>query len=134
VNTQVKYDGRCHGGPWDALRYVGASPVKELLAPGGVLGVYRHDGYGIWIWEEKMPHLFDGKPDDRQGDAYTKPGRFAKRYRALTLEELTLVDLIKEQASVLERLIDQTPQGRYASLAMTQLEMAVMWAVKEITQ
>lgn len=82
--------------------------------------------------EERTKDLFEGEPDARQGGADTIPTRFRPRYRKLTTDELALVDQIKEQAAVLERLIERTP-GRYSSIAMTELELAIMMAVKAVT-
>jgi hypothetical protein len=80
-----------------------------------------------------MADLYEGKPDGRQGDDKVVPSRFRPRYRALTPEEKELHDAIKEQAGVLERLVELVKPGRYRSLGMTALEEAVMWAVKELT-
>jgi hypothetical protein len=59
--------------------------------------------------------------------------RFRPQYRTLTAAEAELVDAIKGKAEELEQFIEMTKDGRYKSLAMTSLEQAVMWAVKEIT-
>lgn len=50
-----------------------------------------------------MTHVFDGKPDARQGDDIT-PSRFRPRYRALTEEEKALHDEIKTKAAEMEAL------------------------------
>lgn len=80
-----------------------------------------------------MSNLFEnGQPDERQaGEIQTS--RFRPRYRKLTEEELKLHDQIKDKAAELEALFDKVPQGRYLSLGHTQLELAVMWAVKQLT-
>lgn len=64
----------------------------------------------------------------------TDSNRFRPQYRTLTTEEKVLHDSIKDKAEELEKLIQQTPPGRYQSLAMTSLEESVMWAVKGLTQ
>lgn len=74
------------------------------------------------------------QPDARQSmDPNMKPSRFRPVYRPLSQEEKQLHDAIKAKAEELERLIEQTPQGRYQSLAMTALEESVIWAVKGLT-
>jgi N12 class adenine-specific DNA methylase len=80
-------------------------------------------------------HVFAGEPDARQSSQVDhKVSRFRPTYRALTTDEKTLHDRIKDLASALESAIEQLPGGRYQSLALTELEMAVMWAVKGLTQ
>jgi hypothetical protein len=82
-----------------------------------------------------MPHVFEGTPDARQNaDVAHKVSRFRPTYRALTDEEKALHDALKDKAVELETLFDQVGQGRYHALAMTQLELAVMWIVKQLTQ
>jgi len=84
--------------------------------------------------KERQSHLFEGEPTDgRQGDAETVTSRFRPKYRNLTVEEKAHHDALKEQATVLERLIEQIKPGRYRSLAFTALEESIMWAVKELT-
>lgn len=82
-----------------------------------------------------MANAFAGEPDARQeGDI--KPSRFRPRYRKLTDEELALHDEIKNKAAELETLFEKInggKTGRYKSLAFTDLEKSVMWAVKELT-
>jgi hypothetical protein len=68
--------------------------------------------------------------------------RFRKQYRTLTANESAHVEMIKDAAEMLELLINQTPEvrqgddnelARMRSLALTNLEQAVMWAVKAAT-
>ncbi len=81
-----------------------------------------------------MNNLYEGKPDARQSASVNEPvSRFRPRYRALTDEEKVLHDAIKTKAGELEALFNQVKLGRYSSLAMTSLEQAVMWSVKELT-
>jgi hypothetical protein len=86
-----------------------------------------------------MAHLFEGEPDGRQmmiphlDDPPTPTSRFRPRYRQLSAEELALHDEIKAKAAELEALFEQVKAGRYRSLAMTALEEAIFWAVKELT-
>ena len=81
-----------------------------------------------------MTNVFEGKPDSRQSDSVAEPlSRFRPRYRALTDEEKALHDAIKGKASELEGLFEQVKAGRYRSLAFTELELSVMWVIKELT-
>jgi len=80
-----------------------------------------------------MADVYEGKPDDRQGDAAVKVSRFRPRYRALTDEEKALHDAIKAKADELADLFERVKPGRYNSLAMTSLESSIMWVVKELT-
>lgn len=84
-----------------------------------------------------MPDVYEGKPDERQStDPNLKPSRFRPRYRQLQPEEVVLHDAIKSKAVELETLIESVKNGqstRYKALAMTSLEEAIMWAVKELT-
>ena len=77
--------------------------------------------------------VYTGPPDARQASEI-KPTRFRPRYRALTPEELTLHDQIKEEAVVLEGLYNHLVFGRYHALAMIALEESVFWAVKGLTE
>lgn len=81
-----------------------------------------------------MPDVFDGKPDDRQSDdVEMKVSRFRPKYRALTDDEKQIHDQIKDAAANMESLFDKVKDGRYKSLAITDLEKSVMWIVKELT-
>lgn len=82
--------------------------------------------------QEKSENVFEGKPDARQqGDVV--PSRFRPAYRALSPDEKALHDQIKSKAEELEALFDKVGKGRYHSLAITELEASVMWAVKQLT-
>lgn len=79
-------------------------------------------------------HLFAGAPDERQVTAADfKPTRFRPRYRALSVQEKELHDELKGKAEELADLFERVKLGRYRSLAITYLEIAVMLAVKELT-
>jgi len=79
-------------------------------------------------------NVYEGQADARQSDdVQEKVSRFRPKYRALTDDEKALHDAIKAKAAELETLFEQVGSGRYASLAMTQLELSVMWIVKELT-
>jgi hypothetical protein len=81
-----------------------------------------------------MANVYEGPPDGRQSADVNMPvSRFRPRYRALTDDEKTLHDAIKEKASELESLFETVKSGRYRSLAFTALEESVMWCVKELT-
>lgn len=81
-----------------------------------------------------MADVFEGKPDARQSSDVNHPvSRFRPTYRALTDDEKALHDALKSKAVELEGLIETIKAGRYRSLAITSLEEAIMWAVKELT-
>ena len=81
-----------------------------------------------------MANVFEGKPDERQSADVNMPvSRFRPRYRALTDAEKALHDQLKDKAAELEVLFAKVKPGRYNSLAITSLEQAVMWIVKELT-
>ena len=81
-----------------------------------------------------MANVYEGTPDARQSADTNMPvSRFRPRYRALTDAEKALHDAIKEKAAELEALFETVKPGRYRSLAITELEAAVMWVVKELT-
>ena len=81
-----------------------------------------------------MANLYEGQTDARQsGDEKTTLSRFRPTYRALSDEEKALHDAIKAKAGELETLFACVKQGRYNALAITSLEISVMWIVKELT-
>lgn len=80
-----------------------------------------------------MAHVYEGQPDGRQADTAIKVSRFRPQYRALTDDEKALHDEIKGKAAELEAVFEKVKNGRYKSLAMTELETSVMWIVKELT-
>jgi len=81
-----------------------------------------------------MANVYEGKPDSRQSDdPKLKVSRFRPTYRALSDDEKALHDALKTKASELETLFGQVKPGRYNALAITSLENAVMWIVKELT-
>ena len=81
-----------------------------------------------------MTNVYEGAVDGRQSADVALPvSRFRPRYRALTDEEKALHDQIKDKAAELESLFGKVKPGRYNSLAITSLEQAVMWVVKELT-
>jgi predicted RNA-binding protein with EMAP domain len=82
-----------------------------------------------------MANVYEGKPDERQTD-FDDPlvtSRFRPRYRALSKDELAHHDQIKAACEKLEELIEELPDGRYKSLALTTLEESCMWAIKQLT-
>lgn len=79
-------------------------------------------------------HVYAGQPDGRQStDPQMPTSRFRPRYRALSDDEKKIHDEFKAQAVVLEQMIERLNGGkpsRYKSLALTDLETSIMWAVK----
>jgi hypothetical protein len=82
---------------------------------------------------ERMAHVYEGNPDGRQADTAIAVSRFRPKYRALTDDEKSLHDQLKDKAAELEVLFNQVKDGRYKALAFTSLEQSVMWIVKELT-
>lgn len=80
-----------------------------------------------------MANVYEGEPDGRQSDEVIPVSRFRPRYRALSDDEKSLHDEIKNKAAELEALYGRVKSGRYNSLAITSLEQSVMWVVKELT-
>ena len=72
------------------------------------------------------------KLDDTRTDL---PNRFRTVYRKLSSEEQVQLAGLKVKAEELAQLIERSRPvpTRYTSLALTNLEQAVMWAVKEVT-
>jgi hypothetical protein len=84
----------------------------------------------------QMANVYEGtaEPPSRQGLGTPIPvSRFRSKYRALTDAEKIQHDKLKDKAAELEALFNEVKPGRYNSLAMTSLEQAVMWIVKELT-
>lgn len=81
----------------------------------------------------KTNNVFEGTPDSRQGDGNVITSRFRPVYRALSDDEKALHDEIKTKAAELEATFERVKNGRYKSLAITDLEKSVMWIVKELT-
>lgn len=67
-------------------------------------------------------------------DERTVNNTFRSQYRVLDEDEKLLMDAIKEAAGDLEKLIQQVGTMRETSLAITNLEQAVFWAVKGLTK
>jgi hypothetical protein len=63
----------------------------------------------------------------------SRSSRFRPQHRPLSKDEQLLNEALKDKATELEALIMRLPPGRYGALALTALEEAVMWAVKELT-
>jgi len=60
--------------------------------------------------------------------------RFRKRYRQLNDGELAWNDEIKDYAAKLEVLIEALMPSYYGTIALLYLEIAIMFAVKELTK
>jgi len=82
-----------------------------------------------------MANVYEGPTDARQSDDPAEPlSRFRPRYRALSNDERRFHDDLKAHYAMIEHMVDQLPEGRYRSLAMTSLEESCMWAVKGLTE
>ena len=81
-----------------------------------------------------MTNVYEGTPDARQSADVAHPvSPFRPTYRALTPDEKALHDDLKAKAVELEALFAKVKPGRYNALAVTSLEQAIMWIVKELT-
>ena len=81
-----------------------------------------------------MTNVYEGTPDARQSADVAHPvSPFRPTYRALTPDEKALHDDLKAKAVELEALFAKVKHGRYNALAVTSLEQAIMWIVKELT-
>lgn len=81
---------------------------------------------------ERTGHVYAGNPDARLAPE-VPVSRFRPTYRQLSDAEIALHNEIKDRAEQLAQLIERIKPGRYRSLALTELEASVMWAVKELT-
>lgn len=90
------------------------------------------------VTAQEVTHLFEGPPDARQGDENVKTSLFRPRYRGLTREEKAIHDAVKSKAEELHELLQdiavKNPDSDYNRRAEESLELAVMWAVKSLTQ
>ncbi len=59
---------------------------------------------------------------------------FNRCYKVLTDKQKEDMSAIKEKAHELYEIMDQNPASREMALAKTNLEQAVMWAVKAVTK
>lgn len=59
---------------------------------------------------------------------------FNSVYRGLTDEERTQKEEIKAKALELYLMYENLPAGREVSIAKTELETSVMWAIKGLTK
>ena len=81
-----------------------------------------------------MTNVYEGTPDARQSADVAHPvSRFRPTYRALTDAEMLLHGELKSKAVELETIFAKVKPGRYNALAVTSLEQAIMWIVKELT-
>lgn len=76
-----------------------------------------------------MPQTIDSTSDDR-----TINNAMRHEYRILTDEEKEQMKAIKDAGLALHDLFDSIGASRELSLAKTNLEQAVMWAVKHLTR
>ncbi|MEO0449082.1 MAG: hypothetical protein AAFZ74_02045 [Pseudomonadota bacterium] len=60
-------------------------------------------------------------------------GRFRKQHRQLTDDEKALIEEIKDGAQALEASLEKMENSREKSLALTNLEQAIMWSTQGIT-
>ena len=75
-----------------------------------------------------MPEHIDSASDDR-----TANNAVRHQYRVLSDEEKAQMVALKDLGAAFIAKCDEIGQGRELSLAKTNVEQAVMWAVKAIT-
>lgn len=69
-----------------------------------------------------------------EGDARTANNAVRHQYRILSDEEKAQMVAIKDAGAAFMALCDDAGASRELSLAKTNIEQAVMWAVKHITR
>ena len=75
-----------------------------------------------------MPKMVDSASDDR-----TANNAVRHAYRVLSEEEKAQMVALKDLGAAFIALCDEIGQSREMSLAKTNAEQAVMWAVKHVT-
>lgn len=70
---------------------------------------------------------------DSTSDARTTNNTVRHQYRVLTDDEKAQMLKIKDAGQALIDIINATGKSRELSLALTNAEQAVMWAVKHVT-
>lgn len=70
---------------------------------------------------------------DSTSDSRTTNNTVRHQYRALTEAEKAQMLKIKDAGQALIDIINETGKSRELSLALTNAEQAVMWAVKHVT-
>jgi hypothetical protein len=75
----------------------------------------------------------DDRPREERSDARTVNNAVRHTYRVLSDEEKAQMVKIKNAGKALIDIINETGKSRELSLALTNAEQAVMWAVKHVT-
>jgi hypothetical protein len=70
---------------------------------------------------------------DSAGDNRVANNTVRHQYRVLSNEEKSQMVKIKDAGQVLIDIINETGKSRELSLALTNAEQSVMWAVKHVT-
>lgn len=82
-----------------------------------------------------MSNLYEGEPDARLSSEEIVPyNPFRRRYRALSEEEMTAHDNLKDAYLEVWRQLNLLPGSRYRSLSVTALEESCLWGIKGLTQ
>ena len=91
-----------------------------------------------WLKKFKPWTIKDSSPDpsvfDSTDDKRIEQNLFRHKSRLLTGAEKAAMQLIKDEALSLHKIMTGVGDSREMSLAKTKLEEAVMWAVKHITR
>jgi len=77
--------------------------------------------------DEQAETILLNEDDEKKEDV------FRKNHRVLKSFELKAMNNIKTKAEELLAEINETPQSREKSLAITKLEESIMWVIKGIT-
>jgi hypothetical protein len=75
-----------------------------------------------------------GRPVDSESDERVVNNAVRHQYRVLSDEEKAVMVRIKDTGLDFILLMNEVPNGRERSIAITKIEEAVMWAVKSLTQ
>lgn len=111
-----------------------AAAYNDAFHEEGIIDMHGIALVHVSIKENKMADVFKGEADTRQStNVAHQTSRFRPTYRALNDDEKKLHDEFKAKAVELESMFAQVKPGRYNSLAITALEQAIMWIVKELT-
>ena len=71
---------------------------------------------------------------DSAGDDRVANNTVRHQYRVLSEEEKARMVLLKDAGQSLIDIINETGRSRELSIALTNAEQAVMWAVKHVTR
>lgn len=114
-------------------------PIPEGFSYSHVAGTYQDKDYRTWDDETNVIRDRDGNVVSPQSVASTSDQRVANNvmrheYRVLSEDEKAKMKVIKDAGVAFTELCDSLGTSRELSLAKTNMEQAVMWAVKHLTK